>query len=116
MHEFSISQELVNVVDEARLTVGEDARVLRVVIRLGKFTAVVPGCVEFYYKILTENTPMAGAEIEFLEVRVESRCNDCGNTFEPEAAVFLCPSCGSGNTEITAGRDLIVETIEVEEK
>jgi hydrogenase nickel incorporation protein HypA/HybF len=115
MHEFSITQELVKVVDEARRGAAEDARVLKVVVRLGKFTAAVPECMEYYYKLLTENTLMAGAELEFIEVPVELFCGDCRKTFGAEAAQFLCPECGGSNTEITAGRDLIVETIEVED-
>ncbi len=113
MHEMAITQEIVNVVDEARLGAGENVRVIRVVIKLGKFTAVVPDCIRFYYEMITENTPLHGAELEFNEVKTEVHCNGCGHTFEIEEACLLCPECGGGDTEIVSGRELLVESIEV---
>jgi hydrogenase nickel incorporation protein HypA/HybF len=113
MHEMAITQEIVNVVDEARLGAGADACVVKVIIKIGKFTAVVPDCIKFYYDMMTENTPMHGAELEFNVVPTVVRCNGCGIEFEFEEVSFICPGCGGSNTDIISGRELLVESIEV---
>ena len=113
MHEMAITQEIVNVVDEARLGAGENAQVVKVVIQIGKFTAVVPDCIKFYYDMMTENTPMHGAELEFNVVQTVVHCKGCGVDFEFEEVSFICPECGSGDTDIISGRELLVESIEV---
>ena len=113
MHELAITEELVKVVDEARLGAGGDPRVIRVIIKLGRFTAVVPQYVEHYYNMLTEDTPMQGAELVFNEVPVVVLCSDCDKEFEVERAEFGCPSCGGANTDIISGREIFVESIEV---
>jgi len=92
---------------------GADVRVIKVVIKIGKFTAVVPDCINFYYEMLTENTPMHGAELEFNVVPTVVRCNGCGNEFEFEEVSFICPKCGGTDTDIVSGRELLVESIEV---
>ncbi len=113
MHEMSITQEIVNVVNEARLSAGEDARVLRVSIKLGKFTAIVPDCIKFYYEMMTEGTPMQGAELDFEVVPTLVKCNACGAEYEIEDVNLFCTACGGVDTDIIAGRELSVESIEV---
>jgi hydrogenase nickel incorporation protein HypA/HybF len=113
MHEMSITQEIVNVVDDARRGAGDDARVLRVSVKIGKFTAVVPDCIQFYFDMLTEDTPMRGAALDFEVVQTRVRCSACSAEFDIEDVNLFCVECGSGDTEIIAGRELFVESIEV---
>jgi hydrogenase nickel incorporation protein HypA/HybF len=113
MHEMAITQEIVNVVDDARLGAGDNTHVIKVVIKIGKFTAVVPDCIKFYYDMMTENTPMHGAELEFVVVPTIVKCKSCSVDFEFEEVSFICPECGGSDTEIISGRELLVESIEV---
>ncbi|HPI75336.1 MAG TPA: hydrogenase maturation nickel metallochaperone HypA [bacterium] len=113
MHEFSITQELVKVVDEARVEGGGNPRVLRVKIVVGGFTAVVPDCVRHYFKMLVEGTRMEGAELDFEVATVTASCAACGNVFDVVSVEFSCPSCGGGETDIVSGRELFVDSIEV---
>ena len=63
--------------------------------------------------MMTENTPLHGAELEFNVVPTVVRCNGCGAEFEFAELIFICPECGGGDTGIISGRELFVESIEV---
>lgn len=115
MHELSITQEVVRTVEDARRGAGLGLRVTAVRIKIGRLTAVVPDCLKFYYEILTKDTPLEGALVDIEIVPMKARCSACGAEFSLDEPVFLCPECGSGDTEILSGRELVVESIEVDE-
>ena len=43
-----------------------------------------------------------------------ARCPDCGGESVREDADFSCAACGSRRVEIVEGRDLFVETVDLE--
>jgi hydrogenase nickel incorporation protein HypA/HybF len=64
MHELAITESLVDCVSE---NVG-DARVLRVVVEIGKLTAVAPSAVRMCFELCAADTPLEGAELEIVEM------------------------------------------------
>jgi hydrogenase nickel incorporation protein HypA/HybF len=63
MHELAITESLVDCVME---NIG-DARALRVVIEIGKRSAVSPSAVRSCFALCAEGTPLEGAELEIVE-------------------------------------------------
>jgi hydrogenase nickel incorporation protein HypA/HybF len=113
MHELSISREIVNIA----LRRGEEAgaqRITSVRVKVGEFTAVEPDCLQFYFTALTNGTAAAGAALAVDKVPLAAKCSACQSLFVPQALSFKCPSCGSPEIEITTGRELYVESIEVQ--
>ena len=56
---------------------------------------------------------------EYLEVDSSSgrqviKCRKCGHVFPPEGFYWSCPECQAFEVEITAGKELYIESIEVE--
>ena len=47
-------------------------------------------------------------------VRPKSRCLECGAEFEHDRFHLLCPECGGFATELIAGRELQIDSIEVD--
>jgi len=115
MHELSITQEVVRTVEDARRGAGLDLRVTAVRLKIGRLTAVVPDCLKFYFEMLTKDTPLEGAAVNIEIVPMNARCGACGAQFSLDEPMFLCPECGSGETEILSGRELVVDSIEVDE-
>ena len=74
MHELGITQEIVDIA--ANHAAG--GRVTRVVVEIGRLTAVLPDAVRFCFEACTEGTPIAGAELEIVEVSGRGRCRACG--------------------------------------
>ena len=55
-----------------------------------------------------------GAELEIRVVSTKATCRSCGHSFELEDYLWLCTECGDRQLEITEGRELMVESIEVD--
>ncbi len=113
MHELSITQSLLAVVIEHAEKAGA-RRVTHVNLRIGGLAGIVDESVQFYFDFLSRGTLAEGACLGFTHVPVRFRCRACAHEFEPEGRAWACPSCGEIGGEITAGREMYVESIEVE--
>jgi len=81
---------------------------------IGGMTGVVEECVRFYFDFLSRGTPADGAILSFKAVPTRAKCRDCGKLFEVGEFDWTCPHCNGNNIEIVAGKELFVESIEVE--
>ena len=113
MHELAITQSMLDVVLEQAAEAGaKEVRKINVVI--GEMTGIVEQCVQFYFKFLGKGTIAEGATLSFTRVPTTARCRGCGKHFEVEEFAWACPHCGGNDIELTAGKELFVESIEVE--
>lgn len=108
MHELSITQSLLDAV------VGRtgERQVTGVRVQVGRLSGVLPDAMRFCFELVTDGTPLAGAELRIDEPEGRGRCRDCGQDFTLADLVPLCP-CGSADVEITGGRELAVTSVEV---
>jgi hydrogenase nickel incorporation protein HypA/HybF len=111
MHELSITQDIVETVC-AR---ADGARVLRVVVVIGKLSAVLPDAVRFCFELCCEDTPLAGATLEIIEPPGVVRCRGCGAEFEIDRPFARC-ACGSTELDWISGEQLSIRAIEIVEK
>lgn len=109
MHEVGITQEIVAIA--ARQADG--ARVKRVVVEIGRLTAVLPDAVRFCFEACAEGTPVAGAELDIVEVPGRGRCRACGNEQVLNQPFGLC-SCGTTEFDWLSGEELRVRNVEVQ--
>jgi hydrogenase nickel incorporation protein HypA/HybF len=114
VHELSLAQSIVDIVQSAASANGR-GRVMTVGVRVGELSGVVVDSLTFCFSAITAGTPLEGAVLRVDHVPVRAECRECRAVCKVEDLVFLCPSCGSGNLEIIAGRELHVSEIEVEE-
>ena len=77
---------------------------------------VVPSSLEFYFEIVARDTLCEDAALTLTEVATELRCRACETRWSPQIPAFRCPGCGGADVEITAGEELEVEYIEVEQE
>lgn len=115
MHELSIVQSVVTTVTEA-FADRPAVRIQRVRLRVGALTAVVEDSLQFGYGIATEGTPLAGSSLEVVDVPVVIHCKPCDQLVELEGVQsFRCPQCGTPSGDIRQGRELEIESVEIEE-
>ncbi|MEW5947185.1 MAG: hydrogenase maturation nickel metallochaperone HypA [bacterium] len=114
MHELGITQEIVRIVEEERRRADPGARVIRVSLRIGRLTTFVGDSVKFYFSMITEGTRLEGAEITVTDEPLVLHCAACGARTERDEPVFECGECGSSDTSIASGREMIVESIELD--
>jgi len=113
MHELAITQSMLDIVLEQAERAGAK-KVGKINLVVGELTGFVEECVKFYFGLLAENTIAEGANLNFTSVSPQARCRSCDKVFELKEYDWTCPKCGGSDIEITAGRELFVDSIDVE--
>ena len=54
------------------------------------------------------------AELEITMIPPVSICAECGNEYEHDRFHMLCPECGSSFTQLIQGKELQIDSIEVD--
>jgi hydrogenase nickel incorporation protein HypA/HybF len=115
VHELSIAQSLLDIVVQEAARHGVE-RVIRVGVKVGAFSAVVPSALKFSFDLIKENTVAAEAELAIEEVPLTGLCQDCGQELEEmDSPIVDCPACGSNKIELTQGRELTISFIETDD-
>ena len=92
------------------------ARVKEVRLRVGALASVVEDSLQFCYGIATENTPLQGSALVVTLLPVVMYCAPCGHCVELEGVQsFRCPRCGELLGDLRQGRELEIESIEIDE-
>jgi hydrogenase nickel incorporation protein HypA/HybF len=110
MHELSVTQ---GILDIALKNAGE-RRIKRVNLLIGQFSSIVDDSVQFYWEVISKDTPAEGSMLHFERIPGEMTCRSCGLAFRPNGETFACPSCFSLLVSITKGSEFQVESIDVE--
>ena len=113
MHELSIAQALIEQV-EAAATKEHALRVVRVVIAVGALSGVDPESLRSLFPLVAEGTVTADAELVIEQIAARVKCRSCGHEAETDAAFIGCAACGSRDVELAAGRELNIQSVELE--
>jgi hydrogenase nickel incorporation protein HypA/HybF len=108
MHELGIVQEILAIVIEH----SKGARVTRVVLEIGKLSAVLPDAVQFCFDLCCEGTVAEGAKLVIIETPGRARCRACAAEVVLERPFGRC-SCGNTDLEWLAGEELKIKEMEV---
>lgn len=113
MHELSITENILTIVLE-KAEEAKASRVSKINLVIGELSGVVDECVEFYFGFLSKDTIAAQASLSFRHPPIQLRCHKCNTIFSPDDRNWTCPNCQEQAVEIISGRDLYIESIEVE--
>ncbi len=115
MHELSIVASVVDSVTES-LAAYPGARVVEVRLRVGALASVVVESLELCWGIATEGTPLEGARLAVKTVPVVMHCVVCNKDVELDGVQsFRCPQCDAPCTDLRQGRELDIDSIEIED-
>lgn len=113
MHELAVTQSMLNLALEHAEQAG--ARHITVInLVIGQMSSIVDDCIQFYFDFVSKGTIAEGAALSFKRVASRLRCRGCGEEFVLEGYDWTCPACGGLGGEVIAGRELYVDSIEVE--
>lgn len=110
MHELGITRNIVAIVGEH----AAGARVQRVVLEIGKLSAILPESIRFCFDVCAQGTPVEGAELEIIEVPGIGRCQQCGSEMPLDQPFGVCV-CGSSHITLIQGTELKIKALETEE-
>ena len=112
MHELAICQALLEEV--GRTARGHRAdRVAAIRVRCGALSGVEPGLLQRAYEVAREGTLAAGATLTIEDSPVRVRCTRCGSESGATPQRLLCATCGDWRTEVVAGDELLLMSIEL---
>lgn len=121
MHEYSIAEELINTlleqVDKEKLR-----NTTAVHLEIGELRIISKEALAQAFDIVTEDTILSEAELEFEPVSLLVNCQECGFEGEVEydddfslhfsVPVLSCPKC-EGSVEIIKGDELAVRSLTI---
>lgn len=108
MHELAITQAIVETASER----AEGARVIKLVVEIGKLSGVLPDAVRFCFDLCCEDTPLQGATLEIIEPVGQARCRACKAEITLDQPFGVC-TCGSTDLDLLSGQQLRVRSMEV---
>lgn len=115
MHELSIVETLIEQVEkEVRLS-GHEGRIVQLDLVVGRLSGVNADSIRFAFELLSPDTKLAGTKLSIEEPRAVCRCEDCKAETEIDELTVSCPVCDSPHVAMVGGRDLMLNSIELEE-
>jgi hydrogenase nickel incorporation protein HypA/HybF len=113
MHELSITESLLKTACEyAEKNQAKRVTILNLVI--GDLSGVMDESVQFYWDMISENTVCERALLKFDKKKAVIHCENCANEYDLNGELMPCPDCGSMNIKILAGREFLLDSIEIE--
>ncbi|MDA8235753.1 MAG: hydrogenase maturation nickel metallochaperone HypA [Clostridia bacterium] len=113
MHEMSLMASIFDILTR-HLEDYPGVTVKKVTLRIGSLTNAVPEALEFCFSAFAQGTVVEGAQLEIIQVPIKIKCRECQQESEPVEFHFRCPGCGSLAVDVTQGRELALESMEVE--
>ena len=113
MHEVAVAQRMIEIALSAADENG-GGRIVAARLLLGKLTCVDPETLDFAFGVATRGTLAEGCRLEIVRIAARLRCGSCRSEHERDL-LEPCPVCGTVGGEVLAGRELRLDTIDLEE-
>lgn len=112
MHELSLCQ---NIIDQLQELVRQHiaAAVARVEVQIGVLSGVEPRLLEQAFEFARIDTIAADAKLVTDVVSPRVACDACGMETAASAGDLRCAACGSRDTRLVRGRELILARVEL---
>ncbi len=114
MHEMGICQSILATAIEAAEKQGAQ-RINEIRISVGELTEIVEFALQFAFETLREETIARDAVLVVQHVPAKSRCPQCGTEFEHGRFDAICPKCENPFNEPIQGRELRIDSIDIDE-
>ena len=113
VHELSIVQALIEQVEAEVEKSGETGPVTALDLVIGRLSGVHVDSIRFGYEFLAPGTVLDGAELRISEPSATISCRACDHRESITDILMRCSQCGSGEIVIEGGRELLLQSIEL---
>jgi len=114
MHELSVTESILEIALRHCKQAGA-SRVTDIYLVIGQLASIVDDSVQFYWDMISQDTPAAGTCLHFRRIPVELECKVCGQRYSFTGDDFSCPSCTKLDFKILKGEEFYLEAIDVED-
>jgi len=87
---------------------------LEIRLTVGRWSGADPESLQFALQVLAAESPWPQAALHLRTEPLAVKCQACGREFEPQELNLACPDCRSADVEVTRGRNVYLESLEVE--
>lgn len=112
MHELSVAQEIINIVNNYHPE-NNPGQVKAVKVKIGKLSNILNDSLTFCFEALTNESNLKGSKLEIVDVPVKILCLNCNEESEIENPIFACPKCSHNKLKMISGMELQVDEIEL---
>ena len=116
MHELSIAQNIIAIVEEEMKKHSDNGTIKKILFKAGRMNAIIPESLKFGFDILKKDKDIVSkAELDIEEIPLRVKCKNCGSESNLDEPAFCCPECYSPDVEIISGKEMWIESIELED-
>jgi hydrogenase nickel incorporation protein HypA/HybF len=108
MHEYGLCEGIVDAVQQR----AAGRRVVRVRVRIGALHHAVEAAFRQAFAHVASGTEAEDAALELVVIPARALCRTCQVEVECADALMICPRCEGIDLELTAGDELILESLE----
>lgn len=113
MHELGLMAGVIDAAQQAAQEAGAIG-VAKVSLSVGAMTEALEDALFFAFDVIKEGTLLQDAELEVTMIHPRSICLDCDKEFAHDRFHMACPLCEGFNTKLVAGREMRIDSIEVD--
>lgn len=113
MHEMSLAQDVLRIIEDAA-RVQNFNRVRCVTLEIGKLSSVEPDAIRFCFETVMNGSVAENARLDIIETAGTGRCARCALDMALAALYDPCPNCGGYQVSVTGGDAMRVIELEVE--
>ncbi len=113
MHEMSIAEGIVQVLEEQAVAQGY-TRVKKVWLEIGPLAMIETDALRFCFDAVTRDSLAANAELNIINIAGEAFCMQCLKNVPITKRYDACPECGSYQLQVTQGEEMRIKELEVE--
>lgn len=111
MHELGIVVKVLDQVDEVAAEY-KAQKILKVTMEVGEVSTIVPDLFTDAFDWAKKKTRFAqDAELEMIIIEGRTYCENCGETYRTTEHGKKCPCCGSHETYLLTGDQVIIKDI-----
>jgi hydrogenase nickel incorporation protein HypA/HybF len=115
VHELSIVEAILEQAEREIRRSGQEGPVRRLELSIGRLSGINCHSLRFAFDLLSPETAFAGAELQINQPAAVCCCRACDTQSEVTELAVECPKCGSGDILIEGGRDMLLESIELDD-
>ena len=115
MHELQITERVLEVVLKHAAPQRVN-RIVRIHLRIGALSDLEDEWIQHYFDYLSRGTVAENAQLAITRAPAVVRCRSCSCSLEvrrEELGRAHCPECGATGLELVAGREYVIENMEV---
>lgn len=114
MHEMAVAENIIKVIEEKLAEQNQKGKVTKINLKIGKLTCVEPEALRLSFEVISKKTPFQKASLIIDSIPITGKCKDCQKSFSLNDLEFACPFCSSFRMEIKTGRELFIESFEID--